>query len=66
METEVGVGGNDEDKLDDMPAVEAGLAPSSPREMADPVVYKLVRVILDYFPCSTDYTVSMFFKVLQA
>ncbi|PSR96940.1 Telomere repeat-binding protein [Actinidia chinensis var. chinensis] len=47
METEVGVGGNDEDKLDDMPAVEVGSAPSSPREMADPVVYKLVRVVGD-------------------
>ena len=44
METEVGVGGNDEAKLDDMPAVEAGSAPSLAREMADPVVYKLVRV----------------------
>ncbi|PSR96194.1 Telomere repeat-binding protein [Actinidia chinensis var. chinensis] len=47
METEVGVGGNDEAKLDDMPAVEAGSPPSSPREIADPVVYKLVRVVGD-------------------
>lgn len=41
METLVGVEGNEEANLDDMPAVKTS---PSPREIADPVVYALVRV----------------------
>ncbi|KAF7123119.1 hypothetical protein RHSIM_Rhsim12G0209300 [Rhododendron simsii] len=44
METVVGVEGNDEANLDHMPDVKTSPTPSSPTEIADPVVYTLVRV----------------------
>ncbi|GMP35164.1 hypothetical protein CsSME_00007726 [Camellia sinensis var. sinensis] len=47
METVVGVEGNDEAKFDDVPVVKTSSPLSSPREIADPVVYKLVRVDRD-------------------
>ncbi|KAJ4833924.1 hypothetical protein Tsubulata_044621 [Turnera subulata] len=44
METEVGVEGNDEGKFDENGAATSSSTFSSPKQFADPVVYKLVRL----------------------
>lgn len=44
METVVGVEGNDEGKVEETGVEKSSSALSSPKQIADPVVYKLVRV----------------------
>jgi hypothetical protein len=46
METEVGVEGNDEAKHKECGIRKSSSSLSSPKQISDPVVYKLVRVIL--------------------
>lgn len=48
METEVGVEGNDEGKVEETGLEKSSSALSSPKQIADPVVYKLVRVYFLY------------------
>ncbi|KAJ6342536.1 hypothetical protein OIU78_010463, partial [Salix suchowensis] len=43
METEVGVEGNDEAKLKECGIRKSSSSLSSPKQISDPVVYKLVR-----------------------
>jgi hypothetical protein len=45
METEVGVEGNDEAKHKECGIRKSSSSLSSPKQISDPVVYKLVRVI---------------------
>lgn len=49
METVVGVEGNDEGKVEENGIERSSSALSSPKQITDPVVYKLVRV-LHFFP----------------
>lgn len=44
METVVGVEGNDEAKFEDCVVEKSGPEPTQSKQIADPVVYKLVRV----------------------
>ena len=48
METVVGVEGNDEGKVEETGVEKSSSALSSPKQIADPVVYKLVRVYFLY------------------
>ena len=48
METVVGVEGNDEGKVEETGVEKSSSALSSPKQIADPVVYKLVRVYFFY------------------
>jgi hypothetical protein len=48
METVVGVEGNDEGKVEETGVEKGSSALSSPKQIADPVVYKLVRVYFFY------------------
>ena len=48
METVVGVEGNDEGKVEETGVEKSCSALSSPKQIADPVVYKLVRVYFFY------------------
>lgn len=49
METVVGVEGNDEGKVEETGVEKGSSALSSPKQIADPVVYKLVRVYFYFF-----------------
>ena len=51
METVVGVEGNDEGKVEETGVEKSSSALSSPKQIADPVVYKLVRVFFFYHMC---------------
>lgn len=49
METVVGVEGNDEGKCEETGVEKSSTSLSSPKQVADPVVYKLVRVQFDLY-----------------
>lgn len=49
METVVGVEGNDEGQVEETGVEKGSSALSSPKQIADPVVYKLVRVYIYSF-----------------
>ncbi|XAR49899.1 hypothetical protein NMG60_11004075 [Bertholletia excelsa] len=61
IESLIGIEGNEEAKFDDITVTKTSCAPSSPREIADPVVYKLVRVDVDgrLVPATDDEVVEV-------